>query len=44
MYKKLQIAISSIIVSTIWFNIYYQSKNNICENNKEMERYTEIVL
>ena len=44
MYKKLQLGVSSLIVSTIWFNIYYQSKKNINENNKEMERFTEIIL
>ena len=43
MYRKIQIGISGLIVSCIWFNTIYQS-NNLKEETKEMEYYTDIVL
>lgn len=43
MYRKLQIGLSGIVVSCIWFNVLYQSKN-IEQNTKEMEYFTDIVL
>ena len=50
MYRKLQLGLSGLVVSCIWFNVCYQSKNisennkTISENTKEMEKYIDIVL
>ena len=49
MYRKLQLGLSGLVVSCIWFNVCYQSKNisdkcNITESTKEMEKYIDIVL
>ena len=43
MYRKLQLSLSGLVVSCIWFNVLYQSKN-IEQNTKEMEYFTDIVL
>ena len=49
MYRKLQLGLSGFIVSCIWFNVCYQSKDigekyNITENSKDMEKYIDIVI
>ena len=49
MYRKLQLGLSGLVVSCIWFNVCYQSSNiaekyNIGENSKDMEKYIDIVL
>ena len=43
MYKKLQLGVSSLIISCIWYNVYYQSKD-IPNNSKEMDKFIDIVL